>query len=181
MYIGGLDIGTTGCKVSIYDDRGSFICNSYREYKVSRKGGEHEFDAEMIWDAVCEVIGEAAREHEIEAIGITSFGESFVARKLFGGQEDIEALFTDNSFGVQNDIHKFTFKKPFDFLCIYKLSDFGRNEFFLGKTAYLLPCSMLYCVSEIAELQELVGCRTSVRAACLLPSARYKKFGYGSF
>lgn len=79
MYIGGLDIGTTGCKVSIYDDRGNFICNSYREYKVSRKGGEHEFDAEMIWDAVCEVIGEAAREHEIEAIGITSFGESFVA------------------------------------------------------------------------------------------------------
>ena len=79
MYIGGLDIGTTGCKVSVYDDKGNFVCNSYREYKVSRKDGEHEFDAEMIFDAVCEVIKEASKTCEISAIGVTSFGESFVA------------------------------------------------------------------------------------------------------
>lgn len=79
MYIGGLDIGTTGCKVSVYDDKGNFVCNSYREYKVSRKDGEHEFDAEMIYDAVLEVIGEASKQCEISAVGVTSFGESFVA------------------------------------------------------------------------------------------------------
>ncbi len=79
MYIGGLDIGTTGCKISVYDDKGAFVCNSYREYKVSRKGGEHEIDAAAIFDAVCQVISEASASAEISAIGVTSFGESFVA------------------------------------------------------------------------------------------------------
>ena len=79
MYIGGLDIGTTGCKVSVYDHNGNFICNSYREYKVTRKDGEHDFDAEMIFEAVLEVIKEASKTCEISAIGVTSFGESFVA------------------------------------------------------------------------------------------------------
>ncbi len=79
MYIGGLDIGTTGCKISVYDDKGAFVCNSYREYKVSRKGGEHEIDASAIFDAVCQVISEASASAEISAIGVTSFGESFVA------------------------------------------------------------------------------------------------------
>ena len=79
MYIGGLDIGTTGCKISVYDDKGSFVTNSYREYKVTRIEGDHSFDAEMIYDAVKEVIKEASGICEISAIGVTSFGESFVA------------------------------------------------------------------------------------------------------
>ncbi len=79
MYIGGLDIGTTGCKISVYDDRGGFVTNSYREYKVTRVEGDHSFDAEMIFEAVKEVIKEASGICEISAIGVTSFGESFVA------------------------------------------------------------------------------------------------------
>ena len=79
MYIGGLDIGTTGCKISVYDDKGSFVTNSYREYKVTRIEGDHSFDAEMIYDAVKEVIKEASGICEISAIGVTSFGESIVA------------------------------------------------------------------------------------------------------
>ncbi len=79
MLIGGLDIGTTGCKLSVYDESGSFVTNSYREYKVNRKNGEHEFDAEMIYDAVKAVIREVSETCEISAVGVTSFGESFVA------------------------------------------------------------------------------------------------------
>ncbi len=79
MYIGGLDIGTTGCKISVYDDRGSFVTNSYREYGVTRAEGDHSFDAEMIFAAVKEVIKEASSVCEIAAVGVTSFGESFVA------------------------------------------------------------------------------------------------------
>ncbi len=79
MYIGGLDIGTTGCKISVYDDKGNFVTNSYREYKVTRIEGDHSFDAEMIFDAVKEVIKEASGVCEISAVGVTSFGESFVA------------------------------------------------------------------------------------------------------
>lgn len=79
MLIGGLDIGTTGCKLSVYDENGSFVCNSYREYEVRRQGGEHEIDASTIFGAVREVIRATAAEHELAAIGVTSFGETFVA------------------------------------------------------------------------------------------------------
>ena len=78
MIIGGLDVGTTGCKLSAYDDRGDFIYSSYKEYEVSRHSGEHEIDASVIFDAVCEVIKDVSRKCEISAIGITTFGETFV-------------------------------------------------------------------------------------------------------
>ncbi|MBO5755099.1 MAG: carbohydrate kinase [Clostridia bacterium] len=79
MNLGGLDIGTTGCKLSLYTEKGEFLYNSYREYDVSRKSGAHELDVETLFAAVCEVIGDTARHHVIDAIGVTSFGETFVA------------------------------------------------------------------------------------------------------
>ena len=79
MIIGGLDIGTTGCKLTAYDHAGNFVYNSYKEYEVRRKSGEHEIDAGVIFDSVCYVIGDVAGNCELEAIGITTFGETFVA------------------------------------------------------------------------------------------------------
>ena len=77
MIIGGLDVGTTGCKLTAYDDKGNFIYNSYKEYEVSRQSGEHEIDASVIFDAVCDVIKDTAQKHELSAIGVTTFGETF--------------------------------------------------------------------------------------------------------
>lgn len=79
MNLGGLDIGTTGCKLTVYDDKGNFISNSYKEYEVTRKNGEHEIDAEVIFASVCHVIKDTTKDHEVNAIGVTSFGETFVA------------------------------------------------------------------------------------------------------
>ena len=42
MYIGGLDVGTTGCKLTIYNEKGEFIQNFYREYEITRKDGEQD-------------------------------------------------------------------------------------------------------------------------------------------
>lgn len=78
MIVGGLDVGTTGCKLTSYDDNGNYIYNSYREYEVSRRSGEHEADADVIYNAVCEVIRDTAQKYELSAIGITTFGETFV-------------------------------------------------------------------------------------------------------
>ena len=78
MLLGGLDIGTTGCKLSLYTEKGDFVCNSYREYDVSRKSEGHELDVETMFSAVCAVIAETAKHHPIDAIGVTSFGETFV-------------------------------------------------------------------------------------------------------
>ena len=78
MLLGGLDIGTTGCKLSLYDEWGEFKQNSYREYVSNRSDDAQEIDAEAVWAAVQEVIREGAAYGRIDAIGVTSFGESFV-------------------------------------------------------------------------------------------------------
>ena len=79
MIIGGLDVGTTGCKLTAFDHEGNFIYNSYKEYEVTRKNGEHELDATVVFSAVCDVIGEVAKHCNLSAIGVTTFGETFVA------------------------------------------------------------------------------------------------------
>ena len=56
MLIGGLDVGTTGCKLTVYDEKGRLLCNAYREYDVIRESGRHEIDADVIFGSVCEVI-----------------------------------------------------------------------------------------------------------------------------
>ncbi len=79
MRLGGLDIGTTGCKLSVYEESGDYLCHAYREYDVSRRGGEHEIAVDVIFEAVCEVIREIPKDKQPHAIGVTTFGESFVA------------------------------------------------------------------------------------------------------
>lgn len=80
MLIGGLDVGTTGCKLTIYNDSGEFVHNEYIEYEVKRQNGEHEIDAGAIFEAVCTVIEKSCSKYpELSAIGITTFGETFVA------------------------------------------------------------------------------------------------------
>lgn len=78
MYIGGLDVGTTGCKLTIYNECGEFIQNFYREYEINRHLGKQEINAEDIFEAVCSMLREGAAQYEIEAVGVTTFGETFV-------------------------------------------------------------------------------------------------------
>lgn len=79
MIIGGIDVGTTGSKLTVYDDQGNYLYNSYKEYEVSRQRGEHEIDANVIWDSVCCVLSDTAQKYEIDAVGVTTFGETFAA------------------------------------------------------------------------------------------------------
>ncbi len=79
MIITGLDVGTSGCKLTAYDEKGNWVYNSYREYEVKRMNSEHEIDADVIFAAVCEVIKDVYSKCGISAIGVTTFGETFVA------------------------------------------------------------------------------------------------------
>lgn len=76
ILIGGLDIGTSGCKIVLYDARGQFVRDEYTEYDVTRKGGLHEIDACAVFAAVKKVI-KAADCKNTAAIAATSFGETF--------------------------------------------------------------------------------------------------------
>ena len=78
MAFGGLDIGTSGCKCTLFNDQGKQLAVSYRPYETTRNMGRHEIDVFVIWEAVTIVIAEAAAKagEPAEAICVSSFGES---------------------------------------------------------------------------------------------------------
>lgn len=76
--LAGIDIGTTGCKITVYDEKGNFKFKAYRSYETSRENNKHEINALDIFNGVKEIIKEACEKYEIKAIGIDSFGEAFV-------------------------------------------------------------------------------------------------------
>ncbi len=94
MYIAGLDIGTTGCKIVLFDRDGKQVMTAYREYEVKRNKGLHEVDVPGIWKAVKEVFAETSG-YGLSAVGVTSFGESFVIVDENGAPLAPTMLYTD--------------------------------------------------------------------------------------
>ena len=79
MKIGGIDVGTTGCKLTVYNEKGELLNKEYETYEVSRNAGEHEIDGSLIWDGIKKLIKKTVKNiGNIDAIGITTFGETFV-------------------------------------------------------------------------------------------------------
>lgn len=77
--IAGLDVGTTGCKVTVFTPDGTRLGREYRDYATRRGSGVHEVDAAALATGVKEAVKAAsARFGRIDAMGVTSFGEAFV-------------------------------------------------------------------------------------------------------
>ncbi len=96
MKLSGLDIGTTGCKLTVFDENGNTLDKAYRDYPVRRDLGGHEIDAGAILEGVYGVIGEmAARYPDIAGIGVTSFGETCVLVDEKGAPLMPAMLYTD--------------------------------------------------------------------------------------
>jgi xylulokinase len=81
MAVIGLDVGTTGVKSTVFDDRAKVIGHAYREYNlIGEREGKFELDPRELWEKAQEVLRECARDcgQDVKAISVTSFGESFV-------------------------------------------------------------------------------------------------------
>ncbi|MBQ7667063.1 MAG: hypothetical protein IJS46_03610, partial [Kiritimatiellae bacterium] len=77
--VAGLDVGTTGCKVTVFTPEGNCLGRESRTYATRRGGSVHELDAEALAAAVLEAFDAAAAKFgKIGAMGVTSFGEAFV-------------------------------------------------------------------------------------------------------
>ena len=114
MKIAGLDIGTTGCKITVFDETGQQLGKEYADYSAHYAHSVHEVDPDSLKNSIFDVITKAAeRWKDIGGIGITSFGESFVAVDVNGiplfpillytdprGEEECEELVlrSDTSF-----------------------------------------------------------------------------------
>ena len=95
MIIGGLDIGTTGCKIVLYNENSELLDTYYHEYDAVHKNGRHEIDFADIKRGVLSLLKEATGEHRVDALGVTSFGETFA---MLDGEDNILApsmLYTD--------------------------------------------------------------------------------------
>ena len=96
MKIAGLDIGSTGCKCTVFDEQGKYLGNAYRDYPVRRAVSSHEIDVSAIMDGVYAVLQEMAGQYpDIAGIGVTSFGESFVMTDESGTPMNQAMIYTD--------------------------------------------------------------------------------------
>lgn len=79
MTLGGIDIGTTGCKITVYEEDGTCLFTASAAYPFARSAGNSFFEADMIMDAVLQVLAQAVKEvPQLDAVGVCSFGEAFV-------------------------------------------------------------------------------------------------------
>ncbi len=96
MKIAGIDIGTTGCKCSVYDDNAVFLCESYKEYEIMTSSAEHSIDPEMVLESVLEVLSNVTKTvNNISGICVTSFGEASVLLDENDNSLMNSLLFTD--------------------------------------------------------------------------------------
>src|SRR5262245_29416553 len=72
----GLDVGTTGVRALLVDDRGHVVAERYREVLPQHPApGLVEHDTEALWTATLATIGDALREHDaarVHGLGITT-------------------------------------------------------------------------------------------------------------
>jgi len=173
MLIGGLDIGTTGCKITVYDHTGLFVESTYCEYNVSREGGEHEVDANVISEGVFNVIKNLKCKNELEALGVTSFGETFVILDENDNVLCPSMLYTDprgveeckllsDKMGEENII-SISGVKPHQMYSLPKVMWIRNNKpeiYAKAKRVLLIEDYIVYVLSGIAQIDYSLAART---------------------
>jgi len=83
MSLLGLDIGTSGAKAIVFDGDGRAIANAYLEYDlIFPKPGWVEMDVGSMWKKIFNVLSEVntsekVKKDPVEALSVSTFGESF--------------------------------------------------------------------------------------------------------
>ena len=80
MVYAGLDVGTSGCKLVVYDLDGKVVYSASRRYRETGSGGRRELDPAVVTGAVKEVLRETAQNspQPVAALAVASMGETAV-------------------------------------------------------------------------------------------------------
>ncbi len=83
MSLMGLDIGTTGCKAVVFDEKGVILASAYREYPFEQpQDNWAEFRPALIWGKAQEVLQEVngqVKMNPVKALAVSSQGEAVTA------------------------------------------------------------------------------------------------------
>jgi len=130
----GVDIGSTGCKAMVFMQDGKILSHAYEEYE---KISPIEIDSIVLKKAVFLVIGKAADcGVQVDAICISSFGESFVM--LDGTDRPLDNILTYTNLCGQKQ-------------CAEMVQKHGEMRF--RKIAGMRPLSM-YSLAKMAAYHE---------------------------
>ena len=98
MLFCGIDVGTSGVKAVVFDEKGSPITDAYRNYSIQvAPDGTRLLRGQEIWDKTWEVFLATAKNTggKLDAVCVDSFGEAFVALDKKGGIICDPMIFTD--------------------------------------------------------------------------------------
>ena len=174
MKIAGLDIGTTGCKCTVFDEKGKYLGKAYRDYPVSRKASGHDIDVSMIMSGVYGAIGEMAAQYpDIGGIGVTSFGETFVFTDEAGTPLHTSMVYTDprggeecrelsEKLGERNIAH-ITGLRPHEMYSIPKMMYIKKHHpevYAKAKHAFLMQDYVVFHLTGKAQIDYSLATRT---------------------
>lgn len=174
MRIAGLDIGTTGCKLTVFEPDGRYLDQAYQAYPVKRDSNEHEVDAQAIMDSVLLVMKEIGGKYQdIAGIGVTSFGETFVLTDEKGIPLHRAMLYTDprgakecqelqNQMGGKN-IASITGLKPHEMYSISKLMWMKQKKpeiYTRAKHCFLIEDYVIFHLTGAAVIDYSLASRT---------------------
>ncbi len=201
MKIAGLDIGTTGCKFTVFDETGKYLNKAYRDYPVKREVSGHETDVSVVMDAVIAVISEMAGKYpDICGIGVTSFGETCVFADKEGRPLCPSMLYTDprgkeecgelvKSFGEMK-IAQITGLRPHEMYSISKIMWVKKHRpdiWEQTKHIFLMADYVVYHLTGVQQIDYSLASRTmafDIRKLCfaeeILSAAGIKRSLFGT-
>ncbi len=174
MKIAGLDVGTTGCKLTVFDTSGAYLDKAYRDYPVMRGVSESEIHAEAILKGVFAVIEEmAAKYPDIAGIGVTSFGETFVMTDEKGNPLHPAMLYTDTRGHEETaellakkdgkEIAAITGAKPHETYSLPKIMWMKKHKpeiYHQAKHAFLIEDFVVFHLTGNAQIDYSLAART---------------------
>lgn len=174
MAIAGIDIGTTGCKCSVYNVDGELLHESYREYRSKISEEFHMISPIIVWEAVKDVVKESCSDVvDLQAIGVTSFGEAAILLDEYDEPILDSLLFSDpngreecneliNELGLDY-LNKSTGLNPDIMYTIIKLMWIKKNEplrFSKCKKICLFENYIVYKLSGVHQIDYSLASRT---------------------
>lgn len=80
MVYAGVDIGTSGCKMLVYDLQGNILFQAARTYQEEGTDGHRELNPKIVWENFLDMLYEVGKYcgESIKALSIASLGESIV-------------------------------------------------------------------------------------------------------